>query len=430
MSSLLFVHIAKAGGTSLRRLFKSHERISRFDCFHNGFLLRFENGRRVGRDRVELNSLETYDVAVIALRHPLARLQSCYHYFLSGGLNGRGRGEFPNDRRCQEYLQSVAPSFSACAHRLDEISAQIPHFSPASYWLDSLPRPLGKSVFCCRQESFVSDVNGLFKALDMPLSSPMEHRNKAANVMHPASNVSENDLRLIQQFYSVDYARFGYEIDYLRSLPLLQYWNEAKPPVAVADRMEKCKNLNPGWNYLRFNRCTASDFLAHTYGCDIAAAFLDIRLPAMQADVFRVAFLLHCGGLWIDAATSLTRPVDSWLDRQHSLQMLRRSHQVHPKIATQIIYAARPGLPLLKAVWNEIAPRLLARSGVNTYRHFGPGLFRDLIALRPNLALGLQVVPELSVQNFLQVGSSSSILPPDQHWTKRQEHESLYTSGG
>ena len=39
-----------------------HERISRFDCFHNGFLLRFENGRRVGRDRVELNSLEKYDV--------------------------------------------------------------------------------------------------------------------------------------------------------------------------------------------------------------------------------------------------------------------------------------------------------------------------------------------------------------------------------
>ena len=74
MSSLLFVHIAKAGGTSLRRLLKAHEGVSRFDCFHNGFLLRFENGRRVGRDRLELNSLEKYDVAVIALRHPLARL--------------------------------------------------------------------------------------------------------------------------------------------------------------------------------------------------------------------------------------------------------------------------------------------------------------------------------------------------------------------
>ena len=37
------------------------------------------------------------------------------------------------------------------------------------------------------------------------------------------------------------------------------------------------------------------------------------------------------GGLWVDAATSLIRPIDSWLDRRHSFQMLRRSHQHHPK---------------------------------------------------------------------------------------------------
>ena len=76
MSSLLFVHIAKTGGTSLRRLLKAHEGITRFDCFHNGFLLRFENGCRVSRERAELSSLETYDAAVVAVRHPLARLQS------------------------------------------------------------------------------------------------------------------------------------------------------------------------------------------------------------------------------------------------------------------------------------------------------------------------------------------------------------------
>ena len=429
MSSLLFIHIAKTGGTSLRRLLKSCDGISNFDCFHNGILLRFENGRCVARNRVELNSLERYDFAVFALRHPLARLQSCYHYFLSGGLNGRGRGDFPEDRRCQEFLKFIAPTFSACAHRLDAISAQIPHFFPASYWLDSLSRPLGKSVFCCRQESFVSDVNGLFKALGMPPSSPLEHRNKAGNDLHSALNISEHDLQLIQRFYSVDYAQFGYEIDCLRSLPLLQYWNEPKPPSVVADRMEKCKNLNPGWNYLRFNRCTASDFLAHTYGCDIAAAFLDIRLPAMQADVFRVAFLLHCGGLWIDAATSLIRPVESWLDRRHSFQMLRRAHQAHPKISSGVIYASRPGLPLLRAAWDEMVSKLLSRSGTNIYRDFGPGLFRDLLASRPNLALGLHAVPESLLDGCLMLGSSSTVLPAHQHWSKRQEDSSLYVSG-
>ena len=429
MSSLLLVHIAKAGGTSLRRLLKSHDGISSFDCFHNGFLLHFENGRRVGWDRVELNSLEKYDFAVIALRHPLSRLQSCYHYFLSGGLNERGRGVFPDDRRCQEYLKSVAPTFSACAQRLEMISAQIPHFRPASYWLDSLARPLATSLLCCRQESFASDVNGLFKALNVSISRPLEHRNKAANVARSTSNISEQDLQSIQQFYSLDYARFGYDISCMRSLPLLQYWNEVNPPAVVSGRMQKCKNLNPGWNYHQFNRRTASDFLGRVYGSDIAAAFLDIRLPAMQADVFRVAFLLHCGGLWIDAATSLILPVESWMDRRHSFQMLRRTHQVPPKISTGVIYASRPGLPLLKAAWDEMVPRLLSRSGTKVYRDFGPGLFRDLLFSCPNLAYGLNVIPEDSLKSFLELGSSSNILPSQQHWTKRQELESLYFNG-
>lgn len=428
--SLLFVHIAKTGGTSFRRLLKSNKKISSFDCFHNGSLLRFIDGHCVERIDADLNALDKYDVAVVALRHPLSRLQSSYHYFLSGGLNGRGKGRFPADLQNQKFLRSVAPSFSSCCHNLAQIADQIPHFRPASFWFDSLRRPLAKSVFCCRQESFSSDVNAFFNSIGTPLYHSLERRNQGLAFQSSLGNQAFADVCLVEKFYADDYLQFGYHAGAENSLPLVQFWGQSEIPEVIAKRIKSCQSLNPGWDCRLFNRQTAALFVESVYGIDLAAAFLDIRLPAMQADVFRVAFLLHCGGLWIDAATSLTRPVDSWLDRQHSLQMLRRSHQVHPKIATQIIYAARPGLPLLKAVWNEIAPRLLARSGVNTYRHFGPGLFRDLIALRPNLALGLQVVPELSVQNFLQVGSSSSILPPDQHWTKRQEHESLYTSGG
>ena len=429
MSSLLFVHIAKAGGTSMRRFLKSHERISRFDCFHNGFLLRFENGRRVGRERVELNSLEKYDFAVIALRHPLARLQSCYRYFLSGGLNGRGKGVFPDDLRKKEFLQSVAPRFSDCCQRLAEISEQIPHFHPASVWFDSFAALPAKSLVCCRQESFSADVNGFLRVLGLPSSGGLEHRNKGLSGS-PSSVTSDMvDLRLVEDFYCKDYSLFGYESSRSSSLSLVQYWNELEPPFLVSQRMDSWKSLNPGWDYRRFDRQTAADFLGRVYGSEISAAFLDIRLPAMQADVFRVGFLLHCGGLWVDAATSTMRPVDSWIDRRHSLQMLRRDHQEHPRIATQIIYAARPYLPLLRAVWNEIAPRLLARSGTKVYRHFGPGLFRDLMISRPILSLGLHAISESSVRNSILVDSSTSVLPAEQHWSKRQERESLYMSG-
>ena len=429
MSSLLFVHIAKAGGTSLRRLLKSHEGISRFDCFHNGFLLRFENGRRVGIDRVELNSLDQYDVAVIALRHPLARLQSCYRYFMSGGLNGRGKGVFPDDLRKKEFLHSVAPSFSDCCQRITEISEQIPHFRPASVWFDSMVGSPAKSLVCCRQESFSADVNGFLRVLGLPPSGDLEYRNKglASSSTSVASDLA--DLRNVEDFYRKDYSLFGYESCRSSSPPLVQYWNELEPPLRVAERMNSWKNMNPGWDYHRFDHQSAADFLGSAYGLEIAAAFLDIRLPAMQADVFRVGFLLHCGGLWVDALTSAMRPVDSWIDRRHSFQMLRRDHQEHPKIATQIIYAARPDLPLLRVVWNEMVPRLLARSGTKVYRHFGPGLFRDLMISRPSLALGLHVISESSVRNSLLVDSSSSVLPAEQHWSKRQERESLYTSG-
>lgn len=429
MSSLLLVHVAKTGGTSLRRLLKFNAGISRFDCFHNGFLLCFEGGRRIRRYRVDLNSLEQYDTAVISLRHPFYRLQSCYNYFLSGGLNGRGKGVFPGDLASQEFLASVAPTFSSCCQNLSLISGRIPHFYPVNYWLSSLKRPLAKSLICCRQESFVADVNQLFKALNISSSIAVEHRNKGSNHMPSSAISSAKDLHRIEKFYSADFARFGYEANFLQPLQLVQYWNQEEPPLFVAKRMKLCKSLNQDWNYRRFNRKTAAAFLESAYDSDIATAFLDIRLPAMQADVFRVAFLMHCGGLWVDAATSLLRPVECWIDRRYSLQMLRRSHQVHPKIATQLIFAARPGLPLLQAAWSEIVLRLLSRSGTKVYRDFGPGLFRDLLTVRPNLAFGLNVVSELSLHSFLSLGSSSDFLSADQHWSKRQENESLYFSG-
>ena len=429
MNTLLLVHIAKAAGTSLRRLLKLNSGESGFDCFHNGFLLRFENGCRVSRNRVELNSLEQYDIAIFGLRHPLGRLQSCYRYFISGGLNGRGNGEFPADRKSQEFLSAVAPTFSSCCQNLSVISRQIPHFRSVSFWLDSLERPLAKNIICCRQESFDDDVDGLLGALSLPPSTIIDHCNKAVGPMSDLRNISEKDIRCVEQFYSADYAQFGYEFSSFRALPLVQYWDRPSPPALVAERMNVCRSLNPAWVYRRFNRQSASDFLASAYGSDIASAFLDIRLPAMQADVFRVAFLLHEGGLWVDAATSLIRPIDSWLDRRHSFQMLRRSHQVHPKIATQIIFAGRPGLPLLQAAWGQIFPRLLSRSGTKVYRHFGPGVFRDLLISHPQLALGLHAISEFSLQSALKLGSSSNILPLDQHWTRLQETESLYFSG-
>ena len=212
-------------------------------------------------------------------------------------------------------------------------------------------------------------------------------------------------------------------------LRLIQYWDQSSPPPVLLARMDRWKELHPSWRYQRYDRQSAADFIGSTYGPALQDAFLDIRLPAMQADVFRIAALQGQAGLWIDAATHCHQPLECWLDRHRPLVLLRRTHQQHPKVWNGFIYSAAAGHPLLVAAWQHIAAAVLARDGERVYRDFGPGVLRDLLAAGAPEA-GLQVLPESELSNQLCIGSSSDALPGDRHWSQRQQTESLYLSGG
>ena len=210
---------------------------------------------------------------------------------------------------------------------------------------------------------------------------------------------------------------------------LIQYWDQPDPPAVIAERMQGWRQQHPGWHYQHFDRPSAAAFFREHYGLVLEQAFLDIRLPAMQADVFRIAFVLACGGLWVDAATTCFGPVESWLDLQTPLLLLRKPHQQHPKVCTGLIHAPASGHPLLSAAWQSMTVSLLARTGNKVYRSFGPGLLRDLLASGAwDDTLSVRLVTEL--QGHLRFGSSSKLLPVEQHWSQRQQRESLYFSGG
>ena len=210
---------------------------------------------------------------------------------------------------------------------------------------------------------------------------------------------------------------------------IIQYWDQPDPPVVIAERMQGWRQQHLGWDYQCFDRPSAAAFFREHYNLALEQAFLDIRLPAMQADVFRIAFVLAFGGLWVDAATTCFSPVESWLDLQTPLLLLRKPHQQHPKVCTGLIHAPAPGHPLLSAAWQSMTASLLARTGTKVYRSFGPGLLRDLLASGAwDDTLSVRPVTEL--HEHLRFGSSSKLLPAEQHWSQRQQSESLYFSGG
>ena len=425
---LLFVHIAKTGGTSLRRLLRSMQATSSFDCLHHNHLLRFKQGQQVSRDLADPYLLSGYDVAVVTARHPLARLRSCHRYFLAGGLNGRGKGHFPADEAVQQFLQERAATLDDCCHRLPEVAARIPHFQPACHWLDALPNPMADVVFTARQESMQSDLQRLWSLLDLPQAEgQLDHRNRSSS--SSAQGWQRSSRELAERFYQLDFHRFGYSTSLLPARQLIQYWDQPRPPASVQALMNVIRDFHPDWDYQRFDRQRAAEELGLLYGKDLKQAFLEIRLPAMQADVFRIAYLLRHGGVWVDAATHVKEPLGRWLPMGHSLVLLRRQGQKYPEVATGLIYASA-GHPLLARAWDRISAYLLHRSGTKVYRHFGPGILRDLMREQPQLASMAQVLPEQDVSNSITFGSSRAVLGREQHWSSRQEEESFYLSDG
>jgi hypothetical protein len=94
-----------------------------------------------------------------------------------------------------------------------------------------------------------------------------------------------------------------------------------------------------------------------------------------------------------------------------------------------LMHAGAPGHPLLAAAWKRICEVIAARRAGRVYRLVGPGLFRELLETGRNRD-GVIVLPSGPLESAIRFGSSAEAVGADQHWSQRQQTESLYLSGG
>ena len=216
MTQLLFVHLAKTGGTSVRRILKASAANS-FDCLHHHTFIRFRDGRPTERREFSPTDLGPYPLAFLMVRHPLARLISCYRYFIAGGLNAQAHDQqFPADLAAQQVLTRMAPSLEQCCSKLPEIAGRLPHFQPMSVWLDALPNPLADRVLTGRQEQFERDLQQLFGQLGVPLDTALLQRSNSSGPSQsafPEAGLSADATAQLHTFYAEDFRRFGYSLD-------------------------------------------------------------------------------------------------------------------------------------------------------------------------------------------------------------------------
>jgi len=199
---------------------------------------------------------------------------------------------------------------------------------------------------------------------------------------------------------------------------IVQYWNGDNIPPDVLSLMESWKKYNPDYKYEIYNFKAAHDFILKNYGSEGAKIFNNAKLPAMQSDIFRVAFCLKNGGIYVDGATECFKSIDGLIKESGSLTVIRKWHG---GMWNGFISAA-PNNDVLAKIWNAIVVNVSEEIYDNVFEATGPGLFRKYCNSE-NATIVEQAVakPYFDLVNNLNHKG-------DTHWSKVQLKQSIYNS--
>ena len=156
---------------------------------------------------------------------------------------------------------------------------------------------------------------------------------------------------------------------------IVQFWNTPDIPDDVAELMETWKQQNPDFRHLVFDYEQAASFIGVKYGKKIQDLFLSAALPAMQSDIFRVAYCLAKGGFYIDAGTRCKAALDPHLPANGELLLMRKWHGG----VWNGMIGAEADQADLKLIWDKIIHNLQARETQDVWQVTGPKSFNQVV---------------------------------------------------
>jgi mannosyltransferase OCH1-like enzyme len=155
---------------------------------------------------------------------------------------------------------------------------------------------------------------------------------------------------------------------------IVQFWDAPEPPPDIEDLSRSWRQHNPGFAYERFDRARAGAYILSMGRHDVLQAFQRAREPAMMADLFRLTYLFHSGGVYADADDRCRKSLAPLLETSGDLVL----YQENIGSTGNNFIAAAPGDPVLgqalesgteavcrgdnDTIWLSTGPGLLTRS--------------------------------------------------------------------
>jgi mannosyltransferase OCH1-like enzyme len=174
---------------------------------------------------------------------------------------------------------------------------------------------------------------------------------------------------------------------------LMQFWDAPTVPPDVEALMESWRS-HPAFVYHRYDWESARAFIGSHFDRRTLAVFEACAVPAMQCDVFRLCWLLHHGGVYVDADQANTGRITSFTDRTVRGHLFRSPRRPPPNtvagrsplfrdkglITNSILTFFEPGDPLVAEYLERVCAAIERRVDLPVWCLTGPGVISDLYA--------------------------------------------------
>lgn len=200
---------------------------------------------------------------------------------------------------------------------------------------------------------------------------------------------------------------------------IIQYWDTESVPDEIQALLDSWKNSNPEFTYKLYNKEDAISYIQENYGAFSLDLFNGAKLPAMQSDIFRVAYCLKEGGVYVDAATKCNGAIFPLIKDESNLVLMKKWHGG----VWNGFIATPPGSTVLFDIWTKIQRNVFTKEVNKVWRASGPGVYAEVLSGDGSVAPTMIEQKEMS-QYFNPI--NDLVHKKEMHWSNVQKRESIY----
>ncbi len=197
-----------------------------------------------------------------------------------------------------------------------------------------------------------------------------------------------------------------------------QFWDTVPPPDDIRTLMETWRDVNPGYEMRCLDSRAAVAFLAEHCPPPVLQAFNRCREIAQKADIFRLAWLVERGGIYVDADDRCLQPLDGVLPAGARLVLYQEDLGT---LANDVI-AAAPRHPVMAKALDLAVAAINRGDREIAWLSTGPGLItRAFVQVMlhersDSLPPGTVVLDRRHLHRFIAVHCSVGYKKTNRHW--------------